>query len=139
MNNLKIYIDQVINNPKLEINNYLKGAMNKKNYKKEKLSRSRGASFDIRETITIANGMEKNKKIEDFFKVSKKEKIEAIEKKNSDENLGGTKETEIIQDNTINNNNENEINSGLNKFNQNHTQGKLSHFPSHASNLIIVK
>ena len=81
MNNLKIYIDQVINNPKLEINNYLKGAMNKKNYKKEKLCRSRGASFDVRETIIIANGLEKNKKIEDFFKVSKKEKIEAIEKK----------------------------------------------------------
>ena len=137
MNNLKIYIDQVINNPKLEINNYLKGAMNKKNYKKVKLSRSRGASFDIRETITIANGMEKNKKIEDFFKVSKKEKIETLEKKNSDEILGGTKETEIIQDNTINNNNENEINNGLNKYNQNHTQGKPSHFPSHASNFSL--
>ena len=137
MNNLKIYIDKVINNPKLEINNYLKGAMNKKNYKKEKLCRSRGASFDVRETIIIANGLEKNKKIEDFFKVSKKEKIETIEKKDNDENLGGTKETEIIQNNSMNNNNENEINSGLKKFNHNHTQGKPFHFPSHASNLSL--
>ena len=36
MNNLKIYIDQTINNPRRELNNYLNGALNKKNYKNEK-------------------------------------------------------------------------------------------------------
>ena len=134
MNNLKAYIDRVINNPKIEINNYLYGAMNKKNYKKEKLCRSRGVSFDIKETNTNANGIEKNKKIEDFFKVSKKEKIEKI---NSDENSGGTRETENIQNNTINTNNEREINNGQNKVNRKHIQGKPLHFSSHASNLSL--
>ena len=40
---LKVYIDQVINNPKLELNKYINfGALNKKINKKEKTSRSRG-------------------------------------------------------------------------------------------------
>ena len=137
MNNLKIYIDQTINNPKLEINNYLNGAMNKKNYKKEKFSRSRRASFDIRDININANNIEKNKKIEDFFKASKKEKKEKSEKNNSDEKSGGTRETENIQNNIINKNNENEINNNINKLNQIHTQSKPLHFSSHTSNLSL--
>ena len=74
---LKIYIDHVINNPKLELNNYTNfGALNKKIIKKEKISRSRGASFDIRDPTLnnnqINNNIEKNnKKISDFFKKDK--------------------------------------------------------------------
>ena len=74
---LKIYVDQVINNPKLEINKYINiGASNKKIIKKEKISRSRGASFDIRDPYTNNNvpniNIEKNnKKISDFFKRDK--------------------------------------------------------------------
>ena len=74
---LKIYVDQVINNPKLEINKYINiGASNKKIIKKEKISRSRGASFDIRDSYTNNNvpniNIEKNnKKISDFFKRDK--------------------------------------------------------------------
>ena len=74
---LKIYIDQVINNPKLELNKYLNfGALYKKIIKKEKTGRSRGASFDIRDPNTNCNtpniNIEKNnKKISDFFKKDK--------------------------------------------------------------------
>ena len=74
---LKIYVDQVINNPKLEINKYINiGASNKKIIKKERISRSRGASFDIRDPYTNNNvpniNIEKNnKKISDFFKRDK--------------------------------------------------------------------
>ena len=73
---LKIYIDQVINNPKLELNKYINfGALNKKIIKKEKISRSRGQSFDIRDPTAnnaLNNNIEKNnKKILDFFKSDK--------------------------------------------------------------------
>ena len=74
---LKIYVDQVINNPKLELNNFTNfGALNKKIIKKEKISRSRGASFDIRDPTSnnnaLNNNIEKNnKKISDFFKKDK--------------------------------------------------------------------
>ena len=74
---LKVYIDQVINNPKVELNKCLNvGAFNKKIIKKERISRSRGASFDIRDpynNVNINNNVEKNnKKIVDFFKKDKK-------------------------------------------------------------------
>ena len=74
---LKIYIDQVINNPKLELNKYLNfTALNKKIIKKERIGRSRGASFDIRDPYTNNNtpniNIEKNnRKISDFFKKDK--------------------------------------------------------------------
>ena len=70
---LKIYVDQVINNPKLELNNFINfGALNKKIIKKEKISRSRGASFDIKDPTLNNNNIEKNnKKISDFFKKDK--------------------------------------------------------------------
>ena len=74
---LKIYIDQVINNPKLELNKYLNfGALNKKIIKKERIGRSRGASFDIRDPNTNCNtpniNIEKNnRKISEFFKKDK--------------------------------------------------------------------
>ena len=73
---LKVYIDQVINNPKLELNKYINfGALNKKINKKEKTSRSRGQSFDIRDPTSnnaLNSNIEKNnKKISDFFKKDK--------------------------------------------------------------------
>ena len=73
---LKVYIDQVINNPKIELNKYINfGALNKKIIKKEKISRSRGQSFDIRDPTAnnaLNNNIEKNnKKILDFFKSDK--------------------------------------------------------------------
>ena len=133
MNNLIIYIDQAINDPRHEIYNYLNGAFNKKNNKKEKFSRSRGASFDIRET-NPNNNMEKyNKKIDDFFKTKKKE---SSEKSSTDENSGGTKETENSQ-NKLNSNNEKIIINEKNKGGQFNIQGKL-HFSSHASNLSLL-
>ena len=63
---LKVYIDQVINNPKIELNKYINfGALNKKIIKKEKISRSRGQSFDIRDPTAnnaLNNNIEKNNK-----------------------------------------------------------------------------
>ena len=138
INNLKIYIDQAINNPRRELNNYLNSAFNKKNYKKEKLSRSRGASFDIKDSNTNNITVEKNnKKIEDFFKISKKEKEDLKGKKNSVYNSGGTKATENNQNNVLNQNkeeNETEIKNHKNKNNLSNSQGKILHFSSHASN-----
>ena len=133
MNNLKIYIDQTINNPRRELNNYLNGALNKKNYKKDKLNRSRGASFDLKDAnINNNNNIEKNnKKIEDFFKTTKKEKNE---NNNSNENLGRTKDSEK---NLLNNNKESELSNLKKESNQCKTQGKLLHFSSHASNLSL--
>lgn len=143
INNLKIYIDQAINNPRRELNNYLNGAFNKKNYKKEKLSRSRGASFDIKDANTNNNTIEKNnKKIEDFFKISKKEKEDLKRKNNSVYNSGGTKATENNQNNILNQNreeneNEIEIKNNKNKNNLSNSQGKILHFSSHASNISL--
>lgn len=83
---LKIYVDQVINNPKLELNKYINfGALNKKIIKKEKISRSRGASFDIRDPTLNNNNIEKNnKKISDFFKKDKT--VTSMNKSNSKNN-----------------------------------------------------
>ena len=92
---LKIYIDQVINNPKLELNKYINfGALNKKIIKKEKISRSRGASFDIRDpTLNNNNNIEKNnKKISDFFK---KDKTITSMNKTSSKNNEENKENDI--------------------------------------------
>ena len=134
MNNLIIYIDQVINNPKHALNNYLNGAFNKKNNKKEKFSRSRGASFDIRETNPNNNIEKNNKKIEDFFKTVKKE---SSEKSSTNESSGGTKESENSQNN-LNNNNENLIANEKNKGGLFNTQGKMLHFSSHGSSLSLL-
>ena len=130
INNLIIYIDQVINDPRHEIYNFFNGAFNKKNNKKEKFSRSRGASFDIRELNPNNNIEKNNKKMEDFFKTKKKE---SSEKSCTDENSGGTKESENSQ-NKLNNNSENIIINEKNKGGQLNIQGKL-HFSSHGSNL----
>ena len=64
---LYVYVNQVINNPRLYINNYSGGANNKKKYNKERISRSRRASFDIKDT-NINSTEKKNKKIMDYFK-----------------------------------------------------------------------
>jgi hypothetical protein len=128
MNQLKIYIDQAINNPRRELNNYLNAVFNKKCFKKERVSRSRGASFDIKD---INGNMEKNnKKIDDFFKGNKKEK---------NENSDRTKETE----NKENDNKESYLISNIdknilkNKYNSS-IQGKYFHYSSHASNLSLI-
>ena len=104
---LKIYINQVINNPRSSLNNYLYGAFNKKNYKKEKISRSRGASFDIKDTCTNNNLEKSNKKIIDYFK---KEPSKGKENLNID-NLNN----EINNISKINSNctKENDINKSL--------------------------
>ena len=145
MNQLKIYIDQAINNPRHELNNYLNGAFNKKCYKKDKLCRSRGASFDIKDSNTNTNnGIEKNnKKIDDFFKSNKK----AFNQKNNEEKSGGTKDTDnninnqhnILNNNIIENsenskNDINDIKKPISKANSSSTQSKLIHYSSHASN-----
>ena len=81
--NLDIYINQVINNPKWALSIYFNGAFNKKYNKKERICRSRGTSFDIREVNTNDNISEKkNKKINDYFKkIPKKEKDKETENK----------------------------------------------------------
>ena len=85
---LKVYIDQVINNPKLELNKYINfGALNKKINKKERTSRSRGQSFDIRDPTSnnaLNSNIEKNnKKISDFFKKDKT--VSSMNKSNENE------------------------------------------------------
>ena len=85
-----------MNHPRNELSNYLNGAINKKNYKKEQLNRSRGASFDIRDPNSNYNNIEKkNKRLEDYFKKDIK-KVEIIknEKNFSSEKSGGTKDSE---------------------------------------------
>ena len=130
MNQLKIYIDQAINNPRRELNN-LNAAFNKKCFKKERISRSRGASFDIKDNNT---NMEKNnKKIYDFFKSNKKEK---------NGNSGRNKETENKEndnkENLINNIDYNILKKQKSKINNSSTQGKYFHYSSHASNLSLI-
>ena len=142
INNLKIYIDQAINNPRRELNNYLNGAFNKKNNKKEKLSRSRGASFDIRDVNTNANNnnLEKdNKKIEDYFKSTKKEKKEIKEIKennnnnNIENNFGGNKASENNLNDILNNNKEKDNNNENDAKNM-----KNKHFSSQISNISLI-
>ena len=74
---LYVYVNQVINNPRLYINNYSGGANNKKKYNKERISRSRRASFDIKDT-NINSTEKKNKKIMDYFKKEPKKVDENI-------------------------------------------------------------
>jgi len=132
MNQLKIYIDQAINNPRRELNN-LNAAFNKKLVKKERISRSRGASFDIKDINT--NIEKNNKKIDDFFKSNKKDK---------NGNSGGTKETENKEndnkENLINNTDYNILKKQKSKINNSstHTLGKYFHYSSHASNLSLI-
>jgi len=133
MNQLKIYIDQAINNPRRELNNYLNAAYNKKCFKKERICRSRGASFDIKDPNGNINMEKNNKKIYDFFKSNKKEK---------NENSSGTKGTENKENenkenyigNIIDNNN---LKKQISKINNSSTQGKYFHYSSHASNLSL--
>ena len=103
---LKIYIDQVINNPRLELNKYLNfGALNKKIIKKERIGRSRGASFDIRDPNTNFNtpniNIEKNnRKISDFFK---KDKIVSSKNKSGSPKSNKKKEEEKKDEKEIKN------------------------------------
>ena len=103
---LKIYIDQVINNPRLELNKYLNfGALNKKIIKKERIGRSRGASFDIRDPNTNFNtpniNIEKNnRKISDFFK---KDKIVSSKNKSGSPKSNQKKEEEKKDEKEIKN------------------------------------
>ena len=148
MNKLKIFIDQAINNPRRELNNYLNGAFNKKNNKKEKLSRSRGASFDIRDVNTNINNnnIEKNNKtILDYFLSSKKGKNDIKEKNNNNlDNSGGNKASENLQNNLLNNNKEEkekekkEKEKEINNKNIQPNQGRKHYFSSHASNLSLI-
>ena len=112
---LKIYIDQVINNPRLELNKYLNfGALNKKiNNKKERIGRSRGASFDIRDPNTNCNtpniNIEKNnRKISEFFK---KDKIVSSMNKSGSPKSSATKKEEDKKDEKEIKNQESKISS----------------------------
>ena len=113
---LKIYIDQVINNPRLELNKYLNfGALNKKinNNKKERIGRSRGASFDIRDPNTNCNtpniNIEKNnRKISEFFK---KDKIVSSMNKSGSPKSSATKKEEEKKDEKEIKNQESKISS----------------------------
>ena len=112
---LKIYIDQVINNPRLELNKYLNfGALNKKiNNKKERIGRSRGASFDIRDPNTNCNtpniNIEKNnRKISEFFK---KDKIVSSKNKSRSPKSSATKKEEDKKDEKEIKNQESKISS----------------------------
>ena len=113
---LKIYIDQVINNPRLELNKYLNfGALNKKinNNKKERIGRSRGASFDIRDPNTNCNtpniNIEKNnRKISEFFK---KDKIVSSMNKSGSPKSSATKKKEEKKDEKEIKNQESKISS----------------------------
>jgi hypothetical protein len=134
MNQLKIYIDQAINNPRRELNNYLNASFNKKCFKKERISRSRGASFDIKDINTNINMEKNNKKIDDFFKGNKKEK---------NENSGGNKETENKENDNkenylINNIDNNNLKKQKSKISNSSTQGKYFHYSSHGSNLSLI-
>ena len=103
---LKVYIDQVINNPKHELNKYINfGALNKKIIKKERIGRSRGASFDIRDPNTnnyfANNNIEKNnKKISDFFK---KDKIVTSMNKGGSQSSSDKNNKEEYKENDIKN------------------------------------
>ena len=125
---LKIYIDQVINNPRLELNKYLNfGALNKKinNNKKERIGRSRGASFDIRDPNTNCNtpniNIEKNnRKISEFFK---KDKIVSSKNKSGSPKSSATKKEEDKK-------NEKEIKNQESKISSCSFLGKNLIFPS---------
>ena len=140
---LKIYIDQVINNPRLELNKYLNfGALNKKiNNKKERIGRSRGASFDIRDPNTNCNtpniNIEKNnRKISEFFK---KDKIVSSMNKSGSPKSSATKKEEDKKDEKEIKNQESKISScsflGKNLINPSGNDLNLMNFASGISNI----
>ena len=141
---LKIYIDQVINNPRLELNKYLNfGALNKKinNNKKERIGRSRGASFDIRDPNTNCNtpniNIEKNnRKISEFFK---KDKIVSSKNKSGSPKSSATKKEEEKKDEKEIKNQESKISScsflGKNLINPSGNDLNLMNFASGISNI----
>lgn len=133
---LKIYINQVINNPRSSLNNYLNGALNKKNYKKEKFSRSRGASFDIKDTCTNNNNLEKsNKKIIDYFK---KEPSKGKENLNNDINNISKINSNCTKENDINKNLLNDIKKESNKLKDfKNNIGNINLFSRNPSNLSL--
>ena len=140
---LKIYIDQVINNPRLELNKYLNfGALNKKiNNKKERIGRSRVASFDIRDPNTNCNtpniNIEKNnRKISEFFK---KDKIVSSKNKSGSPKSSATKKEEDKKDEKEIKNQESKISScsflGKNLINPSGNDLNLMNFASGISNI----
>ena len=141
---LKIYIDQVINNPRLELNKYLNfGALNKKinNNKKERIGRSRGASFDIRDPNTNCNtpniNIEKNnRKISEFFK---KDKIVSSMNKSGSPKSSAIKKEEDKKDEKEIKNQESKISScsflGKNLINPSGNDLNLMNFASGISNI----
>jgi hypothetical protein len=138
---LKIYINQVINNPRSSLNNYLYGALNKKNYKKEKFSRSRGASFDIKDTCTNNNNLEKsNKKIIDYFKRESnkgKENLN-IDNLNNEINNISNINSNCTKENDINKNILNDIKKESNKLRDfKNNKGNLNLISRNPSNLSL--
>ena len=138
---LKIYINQVINNPRSSLNNYLNGALNKKNYKKEKFSRSRGASFDIKDTCTNNNNLEKsNKKIIDYFKRESnkgKENLN-IDNLNNEINNISNINSNCTKENDINKNLLNDIKKESNKLRDfKNNKGNLNLISRNPSNLSL--
>ena len=121
--NLEIYINQVINNPRYSLNNYINGTSNKKINKKERICRSRGASFDIKDTY---NNTEKtNKKISDYFKKESNSSKENLNNKNTIKNKGTNNLLNYIK----------EENNKLKDIKNN--QGKILHFFNNPSNMSL--
>jgi len=140
---LKIYINQVINNPRGSLNNYLNGAFNKKNYKKEKFSRSRGASFDIKDTSPNNNNLEKsNKKIIDYFKREPNKGKENLNTDNLNNEINNISKlnSNCTKENDINKNLLNDIKKESNKLiDFKNYKGNLNLISSNPSNLSLFK
>jgi len=138
---LKIYINQVINNPRSSLNNYLNGALNKKNYKKEKFSRSRGASFDIKDTCTNNNNLEKsNKKIIDYFKKEPSKGKENLNTDNLNNDINNISKinSNCTKENDINKNLLNDIKKESNKLKDfKNNIGNINLFSRNPSNLSL--
>ena len=138
---LKIYINQIINNPRSSLNNYICGALNKKNYKKEKISRSRGASFDIKDTCPNNNNLEKsNKKIIDYFKrepIKGKENLNTDNINNEINNISKIN-SNCTKENDINKNLLNEIKKESNKLKDlKNNKGNINLISNNPSNLSL--
>ena len=121
--NLEIYINQVINNPRYSLNNYINGTSNKKINKKERICRSRGASFDIKDTYN--NTEKNNKKISDYFKKESNSSKENLNNKNTIKNKGTNNLLNYIK----------EENNKLKDIKNN--QGKILHFFNNPSNMSL--
>ena len=138
---LKIYINQVINNPRSSLNNYLNGALNKKNYKKDKISRSRGASFDIKDTCPNNNNLEKsNKKIIDYFKKEPKKGKENLNIDNLNNELNNISKinSNCTKENDINKNLLSDIKKENNKLKDfKNNKGNINLISSNPSNLSL--